>query len=167
MSATVIRNARVLTMLAPGETRPPEGGRRGAAHGTLGILEKADVYVDSGIIVEVAPECSWSNVDHEINADGRVLMPGFVDCHTHACWAGSRLDEWERKLAGATYQEIAAAGGGIMSTVRAVRGSTGGQLGLELQSRTSRMARLGSTTIEVKSGYGLRVDYELRMLRAI
>jgi imidazolonepropionase len=175
MSAVLIRNARVLTMLAQGETRPPKGGRRGRDLGTLGVVPSGCVFIENGRIAfvhsETDPESSWRHLvpsgTPEKDIEGRVLMPGFVDGHTHACWAGSRIDEWERKLAGATYQQIMAAGGGIMSTVRAVRQTNGGQLGLELERRINRMVRLGSTTIEVKSGYGLHADYELRMLRAI
>lgn len=176
--AAVIRDARVLTMLAPGESRPPERGRRGSGRGglgELGVIERADVLIERGRVVSVTAtggssrggDAQRRNVPIEIDAGGRVLMPGFVDCHTHACWAGSRTDEWERKLSGATYQEIAAAGGGIMSSVRAVRGAADSELGTLLQGRLRRMVRLGSTTIEVKSGYGLTAEHELRMLRII
>ena len=105
--------------------------------------------------------------DETIDAGGRVLMPGFVDCHTHACWAGERYDEFAMKLAGRPYLEILAAGGGIMSTVRAVRAASGDALAEALLRRLSRMAALGSTTVEVKSGYGLTTADELKMLRAI
>ncbi|MCH7550327.1 MAG: hypothetical protein IIA35_01280 [Proteobacteria bacterium] len=94
-------------------------------------------------------------------------MPGFVDCHTHACWAGERFDEFEMKLAGRSYLEILAAGGGIMSTVRAVRAADLDTLARGLLLRLARMAALGSTTVEVKSGYGLTTADELKMLRAI
>src|SRR5437899_2967857 len=113
MSAMLIRNARVLTMLAPGE-RAPAGPRRGAEHGTLGVLDRGDVLVSGGHVLEIVRggdamkfgQLPSMRDARELDAMGRVLMPGFVDCHTHACWAGSRIDEWERKLAGATYQEI-------------------------------------------------------------
>lgn len=94
-------------------------------------------------------------------------MPGLVDCHTHACFAGSRIDEWEKKLAGATYQEIMAAGGGITSTVKATRAASRAELSASLASRLSRMLALGSTTVEVKSGYGLTAKGEAHMLDAI
>lgn len=172
MSTTIIRDARVLTMLAPGETALPKGGRRGCDLGTLGVIPRADVVIKDGRIAAIedsAPVTSTFRRDatETVDADGRVLMPGFVDCHTHACWAGSRIDEWERKLVGATYQEIMAAGGGIMSTVRAVRGTEAGNLMVGLAERVERMLRLGSTTIEVKSGYGLMGEFELAMLAAI
>jgi imidazolonepropionase len=103
----------------------------------------------------------------DIDAGGCVLMPGFVDCHTHACWAGDRFDEFEMKLAGRSYLEILESGGGIMSTVRAVRAEEGRALRESLVKRLSRMAALGSTTVEVKSGYGLTTTDEVKMLRAI
>ncbi len=94
-------------------------------------------------------------------------MPTFVDCHTHACWAGDRFDEFERKLAGASYLELLAAGGGIMATVGAVRDAGEEALVQGLLVRLSRMAALGTGTVEIKSGYGLTTDDELKMLRAI
>ena len=102
-----------------------------------------------------------------IDAAGRAVVPGFVDCHTHALWAGSRLDEWDLKRSGATYQQIMAAGGGIMSTVLAVRSASPEQLTANLRANLDRMLAAGSTSIEVKSGYGLDLATELNMLRAI
>ncbi len=169
MSEIRIRNARVLTMLAPGESRPPASGRRGLSMRELGVLPAADVRISGGTIEAVeAPGTHRGPVEREIDAAGRVLMPGFVDCHTHACWAGSRIDEWERKLAGATYQEIMAAGGGIMSTVRAIRTADRAELATILARHASgSMLVHGTTTAEVKSGYGLTTEHELKMLAAI
>lgn len=155
----VIRHARVLTM---GDGPAP---RRGAALGELGVIEGGDVVIDGARIVSVGG--SGASGDHVIDAGGRVLMPGFVDCHTHACWAGDRLDEWALRLKGASYQDILAAGGGIMSTVRAVRSATREDLARELAARLAVFHRHGTTTVEVKSGYGLTADDELKMLRAI
>lgn len=101
------------------------------------------------------------------DAAGRVVLPGLIDCHTHACFAGSRLDEWERKLAGATYLELLEQGGGIMATVRATREASQSELTELLLARLIRMLAHGSTTVEVKSGYGLDTENELKMLRAI
>lgn len=102
-----------------------------------------------------------------IDCAGRLLAPGFTDCHTHACWAGDRLDEWQRTLAGVPYLQILAEGGGIMSTVRAVRAASESQLADLLLPRLLRLLANGSTTIEIKSGYGLTTADELKMLRAI
>lgn len=101
------------------------------------------------------------------DAGGRIILPGFVDAHTHACFAGSRLDEWERKLAGVPYLKLLEDGGGIMATVRATRAASEDDLTESLLHRLQRMLRHGSTTIEVKSGYGLDTETELKMLRAI
>lgn len=157
----LVRNARVLT-LARGP-RP----RRGGALNDLGVVENGDVIIDRDRVVAVGQSLSMPPSMRIIEAGGRVLMPGFVDCHTHACWAGDRLEEWTLRLRGATYQEILAVGGGIMSTVRAVREVPEDRLVDLLQARLEVMLRHGTTTAEVKSGYGLTAEDELKMLRAI
>jgi len=161
MSATLlIRDARVLTMAAG--SRP----RRGAELGVLSAIDACDVLITGGVIGRVGPRID-TPADRTIDAGGRVLMPAFVDCHTHACYAGERLDEWEQKQRGATYLEILHAGGGIMSTVRAVREATRDELGESLLGRLNAMLREGTTACEVKSGYGLSTEDELKMLGAI
>ena len=181
----VIRNARVLTM-TPGVPAGAVGGAaacgtsparvnpgplRGALAGELGVVARADVVVEHGVVVSVgAAERGprGATADRaEIDAGGRVLMPGFVDAHTHALWAGDRLDEWDMKRRGAAYLDILRAGGGIMSTVRAVRAASAGSLADALGTRLRSMLREGTTTIEVKSGYGLTTVDELKMLSAI
>ena len=157
----LIRHARILT-LAAGD-RP----RRGAALGQLGIVERGDVLVRDGVIAAVEPALDAPPDTQIIEAGGRVLMPGFVDCHTHACWAGDRLAEWEMKLRGMSHTKILEAGGGLTVTVRAVREATRKQLASNLRARLDIMLREGTTTVEVKSGYGLRLDDELNMLHAI
>lgn len=113
-----------------------------------------------------APEAD-ADAPLRIDAQGWVLMPAFVDCHTHACWAGDRLDEWCQRLAGSSYLDILQAGGGIMATVRAVRAASQAQLADALAERLDLLLECGSTTVEVKSGYGLDTHSELKMLRAI
>ncbi|MFO0836680.1 MAG: imidazolonepropionase [Phycisphaerales bacterium] len=161
---TLIHNARVLTLAGD---RP----RRGTTMRDLGVIDRADVLIVDDKISLVAssnPGIQFVRPpDLTIDAKGRVLMPALIDCHTHACWAGSRIDEWERKLAGATYLEILQAGGGIMSTVRATREATENDLVSSLSARLARMLAFGTTTIEVKSGYGLSTEHELKILRAI
>jgi imidazolonepropionase len=126
----------------------------------------ADVLVSGGLIQAIAP-AGTGVADTVIEAGGRVLLPGFVDAHTHACWAGDRLAEFEMKLRGASYLDILKAGGGILSTVRAVRAASGSELAENLLLRLGVMLKEGTTTVEVKSGYGLTTRDELKMLRAI
>lgn len=159
----LIRNARILTLAVA----PDSGPRRGKALGELGVIPHGEVLVTDGRIAAVGAKVE-APVDAEaIDANGRVLMPGFVDCHTHACWAGDRLDEWEQKLRGVPYLEVLKRGGGIHTTVRAVREATQKQLASGLRDRLGLMLREGTTTVEVKSGYGLTTEAELKMLRAI
>lgn len=168
MSGTLIINARLVTMRSA--TGDPLTPRRGASMRDLGIIERGYLLVREGRIIEVAagdaPRALHAHAQ-VIDARGRVVLPGFVDCHTHACWAGDRLDEWEQKLAGVPYLDILAAGGGILSTVRSVRATSTQALALALEERALQMAAYGTTTIEVKSGYGLDCATELRMLEAI
>jgi imidazolonepropionase len=102
----------------------------------------------------------------EIDAAGMSAIPGLVDCHTHCVWAGSRVDEFDRRAQGQTYEQIGAAGGGIRATVEAVRAATDAELAALAGARLSRMRSLGTTTAEVKSGYGLDPRSEAAMLRA-
>ena len=153
MSAILIRDARVVTMDGPGRS-------------DLGVLDRADVRIGRGKIEAIGTGLDAAGCS-VYEARGRVLMPAFVDCHTHACWAGSRLDEWARKLQGATYLELLEAGGGIMSTVRAVRSASRDELRDLLAARLELMLAQGTLTAEVKSGYGLTTADELKMLGAI
>ncbi len=154
-----ILNARVLTMTESDASDP-------------GALPCASVLIDRGVIAEIKADGqgTWDQIDETIEAEGRVLMPGFVDCHTHACWGGGddhRLDEWEQKQAGASYLDILAAGDGIMATVRATRAASVDELTDALVARLDRILHAGTTTIEIKSGYGLDTATELKMLDAI
>ena len=157
----LIRNARILTLA--GTERP----RRGKYLADLGVIPAGDVLVADGKIAAVGAKVEAPADTEVIDAKGRVLMPGFVDCHTHACWAGDRLGEWEQRLRGVPYLEILKAGGGIHSTVRAVRDATKKQLAAHLKERLDALLREGTTTVEIKSGYGLQTEDELKMLRAI
>lgn len=154
-------------------TIPPHGGgpQRGAALGDLGLIEDGAVAVKDGRVVAVGPtaevRAQVSAAAREVDASGRVVCPGFVDPHTHLVWMGDRAAEFEMRLAGAAYMEIMAAGGGIMSTVRATRGAPVESLVAAMRPRLDRMLAHGSTTVEVKTGYGLETATELRLLEAI
>ncbi len=167
--AWLIENARLLT-LAPkaGE----HGARRGARLRDLSIIARGWVACEGDRIVAVgegepSDRSSAAAGTRRINALGKVVMPAFVDCHTHACWAGNRYDEYSMRLAGREYLDILAAGGGIMSTVRAVRESSTEALAATLTQHLQRMRSKGTGAIEVKSGYGLSEAAELKMLDAI
>lgn len=147
--------------------------RRGAAMRDLGLVPGAAVAAFQGRIVFVGPETELargvrtSSDAREIDAHGSVVIPGFVDAHTHLAYAGDRDDEIRARLAGATYEEIAAQGGGIVKTVTATRAATVDELTRLVRSRLDRLVSLGTTTAEVKSGYGLSIEAEKASLRAI
>ena len=141
----------------------PEGGQSDI-HAVLG----AAVAWDGGLIrwagAESALPAEYAGAE-SIDAGGRLVIPGLVDCHTHLVFGGWRADEFERRLQGATYLDIARAGGGIMSTVRATRAATDEALHARAITALEGMRRLGVTTVEAKSGYGLDRATELRILR--
>ncbi len=178
MSSVLIHNARILT-LAEGSVP-----RRGAEMRNLGVIERGFVWANGDRLtygagdpptdarepVEIdfdRTELAFPRVHTIINAHGRVVMPAFVDAHTHACFAGDRLDEWDMKRSGVPYLDILNAGGGIMSTVRAVREASGEELRRSLYDRLRAMLGAGTCWAEVKTGYGLSPEHESKMLRAI
>lgn len=156
-----ITNARLLTLAHGGAPR------RGKAMHKLAPIDHGSILICDGLIDSIGPSIDIHPEAQIIDADGRVVMPAFVDCHTHACWAGERLDEWERKQQGATYLEILESGGGIMSTVRAVRQASVDHLTESLLERLNWMLAEGTSACEVKSGYGLTTEDEIKMLDAI
>lgn len=146
------------------------GPQRGKALGNLGIIPNGAVLIKDERIVEVGltPELLAAHPDSPtLDANGKVVMPGFVDPHTHAIWAGDRSAEFELRLQGKTYMEILNAGGGIISTVRATRNASLNRLLSETRPRLWNMFTCGTTTAEVKTGYGLNTASELRMLQAL
>src|SRR5205823_13850226 len=102
-----------------------------------------------------------------VDVGGRVVLPGVVDAHTHLVFAGTRLDDFERRARGETYEQIAAAGGGIWSTVEKTRATSDSDLFEQAKKHASWFLKCGATTVEAKSGYGLTVDDELKILRVI
>lgn len=137
----------------------------------LGVIRDAAVYCDGGRIKYAGPEAQLPPIAGQepttVDCDGQLVLPGLVDCHTHLVYAGDRLGDFSQRLAGESYAAIAARGGGILSTVRATRAATDEEL-LELaEARVEGLACRGVTTIEVKSGYGLSVRDEVRLLEIV
>jgi imidazolonepropionase len=146
------------------------GPQRGIELGRLGLLENGAVLVRGNQIIAIGTTNELlAAYPHEPTLDARrcVVMPGFVDPHTHIVWAGDRAAEFEMKMAGAKYLDILAAGGGIISTVRRTRAASVETLLEETRPRLDRMFAYGTTTAEAKTGYGLESQAELRMLQAI
>lgn len=146
------------------------GPQRGFDLGRLGIIPDGAVLIRDGLIAATGPSADLLRryPDEEmLDARGRVVMPGFVDPHTHLIWAGDRAAEFEMRLEGKTYLEILAAGGGILSTVRNTRQASVDQLLVETRPRTWDMLSHGTTTAEAKTGYDLQTAAELRMLEAL
>ncbi len=132
-----------------------------------GTLEDAAVVFDEGRIVYVGPRAGAPPGTALEDVGDRVVTPGLIDAHTHACWVGSRHAEYAVRMAGGDYRDIAKAGGGILSSHRAVAAATEDELVEALVARLRRMGRLGVTTVEVKSGYGLEPEHERKQLSAI
>lgn len=150
------RNARLVTLAAD------KAG--------LGIVERGAVSVRAGRIVHAGPEdqlpSSGLSQMPSIDCEGRWITPGLIDCHTHLVHAGNRAHEFELRLKGATYEEIARAGGGIISTLRATRAATEDELVRQSLPRLDALISEGATTVEIKSGYGLDLENERKSLRA-
>ncbi len=144
---------------------------RGPALRQVRVYENAWLYAENESIVAVGDprsvESCVRGAPVELDADGKAVIPGFVDCHTHAVFAGSRIDEFVQRIAGATYSEIAAKGGGILSTVKATRQAGKADLKTLARARLQAALEQGTTTMEIKSGYGLDLDHELKMLDVV
>lgn len=146
---------------------PRPGPQRGAAMRELNMTEDAALLVKDGVIHWVGPAAQAPTAPETVDLGGRAVVPGLVDPHTHAVWAGDRLGDWEAKLQGATYEEILVRGGGIRSTMRATAAADVAELVTLARPRLAALRASGATTTEVKSGYGLDFAAELRMLRAV
>lgn len=148
----IFRNARLMTMdpVLPG----------------LGLVERGMVAETGGRIVYAGPEINIAAVEI-IDCENRWISPGLIDCHTHLIFAGDRAGEFEARLDGASYEEIARAGGGIATTVNATRAATEAELSQSARARLQPLLDEGVTTVEVKSGYGLSAISEYKLLRVI
>jgi imidazolonepropionase len=171
LTAVVHDAAEIVTVHEDGTENGAESAETG--EGELGIYEDAAIAVEDGEVARVGPtgpvtrEFPPENAAHQVDATGKSVIPGFADPHTHALFAGDRSDEFEAKLQGKTYQEILAEGGGILRTVGATREASDEQLLDNLLGHLDTMLAHGTTVVEVKSGYGLDTETELRMLEVI
>ena len=164
-SLAIINCSQVVTLAGP--TRP----RVGPELRELDVVANGGLFVRDGLIETVGTnaqiEALADSATTVVDADGRVMLPGFVDAHTHPVFAGTRVDEFEERSKGATYQEIAARGGGIQSTVNRTRAASVDELVAAGHRYAQWFLRGGTTTVEAKSGYGLSLEDELKLLRAI
>jgi imidazolonepropionase len=169
-SLLLVNIAQLVTVRSP-HAKP----RRGSGLGELGIIEDAAVFCAAGRIVAVGrtrdalrdPAIKRSRSVREIDCQGKVVLPGFVDSHTHPAFVAPRLVDFEKRIAGASYEEIGAAGGGIRSSIDAVRKASRGALAEMILDALRKMAEQGTTTVEAKSGYGLSTESEIKSLEAI
>jgi imidazolonepropionase len=152
----LIRNARLATM---------EGRQAASGEAPLGLMESGAIACDGERIAWLGPAAGAPPAEQIIDAGGALVTPGFVDPHTHLLFAGDRAREHAQRLTGSSYLDIAKAGGGIASTVRATRAASDEELLAGARERMARLERSGVTTVEVKTGYGLSVEQELRLLR--
>jgi imidazolonepropionase len=146
------------------------GPRRGTSLSKLGLIEDGAVLVRDGLIAAVGTQAEVEKLPEaraaeKLDLGGRVALPGFVDSHTHLIHAASRAEEYELKIAGASYEEIARKGGGILNSVKKLRAATGEALKKRALAALKQFAAYGTTTVEAKSGYGLDVASELKILR--
>jgi imidazolonepropionase len=169
----LINIGQLLTLRSSPDEQAP---RRGSELNDLGVIEDAAVLCMGGKIVSVgkskdALRDSWLKKNRpaiiEIDCEHQVVLPGFVDSHTHPVFVAPRLVDFEKRIAGATYEEIAEAGGGIRSSVEGVRRAGKSQLAEKVLQALREMAEQGTTTVEAKSGYGLSLESELKSLEAI
>ena len=146
------------------------GPQRGNHLGVLGILKNGSVAINEDVIVDVGENAEilekYPGFD-QWDVNGNVVMPGFVDPHTHLVWAGDRAEEFNLRLQGKTYMEILNAGGGILSTVRATRAASPEELLTQTRERAEKAFSHGTTTMEVKTGYGLTFDSEIKQMKVI
>ena len=163
-SLAVLHVSQLVTLAGP--TRP----RVGAEMAELAIIRDGGMLICDGKIDAVgrSAEIEKKSRDAEIvDADGRVVLPGFVDAHTHLVFAGNRLEDFERRTRGETYEQISKAGGGIWSTVEKTRAASERELIAQVKNHADWFLRCGTTTIEAKSGYGLTLEDELKILRVM
>jgi len=166
-----LKNTSNLILYNIGQLLTLAGGpQRGSHLGDLGMISNGAVAINEGVILEVGSSTDlldkYPNFTR-LDARGQVVMPGFVDPHTHLVWAGDRAQEFNLRLQGKTYMEILNEGGGILSTVRASRAASMDELLRQTRQRAKNAFSYGTTTMEVKTGYGLTFESELKLLQVI
>ena len=165
MTLCIVNIGQLVTLAGPARSRA------GAELRELGVIADAALLIEDGRITAVGTRAEIrASIGRDavvIDAKGGCVTPGFVDAHTHLVFAGNRADEFEKRIGGATYQEIAAAGGGILRTVKLTRAASEDELLAAARRHRDWMLRGGTTTLEAKSGYGLDHDTELKMLRVL
>jgi imidazolonepropionase len=169
-AATQSRRLLVRDLAQLATPAPAGGPLRGTSAGDVTLVEDAYILCEAGRITGVGPMRQLGALDgdvEELDGSGRCAVPGLVDCHTHACFVGDRVEEFALRARGATYEELHAAGGGILSTVEATRAAPEQTLVEAVTRHRDAMRRHGTTTFEAKSGYGLDRETELASLRAI
>ncbi len=166
MSTLTLHNASEVVCVSQSR----ETVKRGSAMQQINVLKSTTIVVNNGTISWIGPSSrapTTMRETQEIDVSGKTILPGFVDSHTHLVFSGTREKEFEQRIEGRSYQEIAAAGGGILATVQSVRASSRQELIDLAHSRLQRMLGFGVTTVEVKSGYGLTWEDERRCLEVI
>ncbi|RHY32086.1 hypothetical protein DYB32_002876 [Aphanomyces invadans] len=169
-----VRNAKQLVQVCSNNERV----KCGADQDSVAIIEDGALVVDAdgkfAFVGTTAAADAWIQAqpqpvtfENDFDATGMCILPGLVDGHTHPVWSGSRVDEFALKLAGASYMQVHAMGGGINSTVRSTRASSEAELLGLLKKRLDRMLKCGTTVVEAKSGYGLETETEIKMLRVL
>lgn len=164
MTITLIKNIKQLLQVRENTTKPING----LAMNELPVIENAWLLIKDGLIadygkMDTCPKEATTTID----ATGKVVMPTWVDCHTHIVFAASREEEFVMKIQGKSYEEIAAAGGGILNSARKLRVATEDELYESAANRLTQLIALGTGAIEIKSGYGLSLESELKMLKVI
>jgi len=163
-SLAVLHASQLVTLAGPKKPRVRSGMSE------LAIVHDGGMLVHDGVIVAIGLSAEIEKGAHQselVDAGGRVVLPGFVDAHAHPVFAGNRLDDFERRARGETYEQIAAAGGGIWSTVEKTRAASEAELFDQAKKHANWFLKCGTTTVEAKSGYGLTLEDELKMLRVI
>lgn len=143
--------------------------KRGKQLSDIGLIENHSIIAENGLIKDIIPNATTNkfSFDEKIDLSGKVILPGLIDCHTHTAFAGSRANEFREKIAGVHYEEIAKRGGGILTTVNAIRNISLTELVELIKPRVQEFIAQGVTTLEIKSGYGLDFENERKLLHAI